>query len=104
MNKILNILFQTTLEEDAAKQEEFCDVERKHYLDSILENLTPQVVKSLLRQYFNMQYRPIHAIQRVLVLQMPFFSSGCSVTRSCRRRIIPNEGSKGALVNEFVLL
>ena len=31
------------LEEDTVKQEEFCDLDREQYLDSILENLTPQV-------------------------------------------------------------
>ena len=32
------------LEEDTAKQEEFCNLDREQYLDSILENLTPQVI------------------------------------------------------------
>ena len=36
--------FQSILEEDNAKQEEFSDLCREQYLDSILENLTPQVL------------------------------------------------------------
>ena len=37
-------MFQSILEEDTAKQEEFSDLDREQYLDSILENLTPQVL------------------------------------------------------------
>ena len=37
-------MFQSILEEDAAKQEDFSDLCREQYLDSILENLTPQVL------------------------------------------------------------
>jgi len=38
---------KSTLEEDSAKQEEFSDLDRDQYLDSILENLTPQDVRLL---------------------------------------------------------
>ena len=37
-------MFQSILEEDSAKQEDFSDLCREQYLDSILENLTPQVL------------------------------------------------------------
>ena len=37
-------MFQSILEEDTAKQEDFSDLCREQYLDSILENLTPQVL------------------------------------------------------------
>ena len=37
-------MFQSILEEDTVKQEDFSDLCREQYLDSILENLTPQVL------------------------------------------------------------
>jgi len=40
-------MFQSILEEDTAKQEDFSDLCREQYLDSILENLTPQDVRLL---------------------------------------------------------
>ena len=42
--EVLNLYFQSPLEEDTTKQEEFCNLDRETYLDSILENLTPQVI------------------------------------------------------------
>ena len=37
-------MFQSILEEDTVKQEDFSDLCREQYLDSILENLTPQAL------------------------------------------------------------